>query len=178
MFISSKFATKEENPEVLKAIYLENLQDLLNRQFYGMSITPSMKDQVVRLIERYRADFLEQHRHSGLLAHGEVQVNFDKSMLNVISAEIITREEWLEIKAQAVLDREIAIVDAEREKMMQRRYNSLLNRRRKLHAKYKNKLTPGIASIWDTLSEIQQYVILKDISYAERHSKLDTGAIK
>lgn len=169
MFTQIKTATKEHSPEELKTEYLENLANLLHREFYGMSITPAMQYQAVLVIERYRVNFLAQHCNSDLVAYGEVQVNFDKGMLNVISAGILTRKELLEIEAQAKLDREIALADAEHEKILQRRYASLLNRRRKLYTKYKHKLTPGIASIWDTFSEIQQYAILKDISYAERH---------
>lgn len=58
---------------------------------------------------------------------------------------------------------------ADRDAVNLRHYKSMLRRLRKLEAKHGGSLPPATTAMWHSLSEWQQYAILKDFDYAARH---------
>ena len=51
----------------------------------------------------------------------------------------------------------------------QKQETNMLRAHRKLMRRHAQKIPPATAAIWETLYVGQQYAILKDIDYAERH---------
>lgn len=176
-----KFNSSEYDDREVVATYAENLSALLYRNFYGVPLTIEMQYQIKSVVEQYRTDFLAQHR--GFKSYGDVVITSKSGGLSV-TAEIKTVEELREIEKLARRDRETAIATAkvavESARATQSRYASMLRRRRKLYRRYKQKLPYGVSTIWNTLTKAQQYAILKDIAYEDRHATTakDSGQVQ
>jgi len=72
----------------------------------------------------------------------------------------------------------LAILEAEwltAERIEAKRLSHLTRRHRILTAKHYERVPYRTKLIWDTLTLVQQYAVLKDIDYAVRHSNQNTA---
>lgn len=142
----------------------------LKERYKGSPIIQSTIEDLRHEARSIRQKWLYQN--PGFIADGDVCVSVNGGNVSVkadvISIQAQSEREYnyrMRMELLEELDKKNKADDAEmarREANMQRLLRKLL----RLHA---DARSPAIMSIWDTLSEGQQYAIMKDIDYRERH---------
>lgn len=157
---------------------LENAADEYNRildrvavQFVGTALTSQALVALKSAVEQAQANFLGEH--PDYVQERQIRVVQEPFGNVAIDAPICSRMEKLEQDhEQSEREKLIAEMEARAEidrKREAKRMAHMLRRRRRLARKHLDKVPPNTRRIWDSLSEAQQYAILKDIDYLVRH---------
>ena len=132
--------------------------------------TLEVRQELLAVASQCRAEFLSMHPE--YVALGQIFVEDGDNGGVVLNAFVCTHEEkaYREHEAQLYRQSLREIFIAEQAKSQAPPVDTeLATRLGKLVAKHIRKIPLATAMIWNTLTPGQQYAILKDIDYAERH---------
>jgi hypothetical protein len=139
--------------------------------FHDALITQATLCQIKDEVNRVQQEYLAWHPN--LVAAHEPHVGLTYNNHLYIEAPIITVKEKFELDSQtAEGERLLKALHKQLDdqiKLEARRQRRMLKMHKKLEAKHLDNIPPATRAIWDTLTEPQQYAILKDFDYNYRH---------
>jgi hypothetical protein len=142
--------------------------------FIDQAITPMNLEMIKRVVVNVQQSFLAEH--PDFVAAYDPRVVSNGHSVSV-DAPILSYTEKLETDWR---DRENTRLLAELEAKINtdlattaRRYANMMRQHRRLTHRYGHLIPTSTRSIWGSLTESQQYAILKDIDYAVRHAHHD-----
>lgn len=164
-------------PDDVMDRYLQRLRDTVE----PMLPIRDNQEGIARLtyaVEMARREFLFDHNDAVRFeVEGEFYVSMGPVEFDIEAGQIIAS--ICSVSEQARMERE----REERDRMLQelearqlaseqqarKQYANMLRQRRRLMQRCSELIPPGTKSIWHSLTDAQQYSILKDIDYQRRH---------
>lgn len=150
--------------------YESRLNDVVNG-FIGHLYTRDTQSKLMAAIIAEQCAFLTEY--PGYVAPYPPAIHTESGSHLFVDAPIVTIVEKNEMErrqreADEILHQINEQITADIEEK-RRRYISMMRRYRRLMRRHGDQIPPSTRRVWGTLSEVQQYAILKDIDYAARH---------